>query len=265
MKANVLLALLEQGSSVFKALVGDYTNFFKKNQGDFRGVRKTYSARPDTMDEPSMRGATSVVTTVEEKLQWFKESASDFLDQRLSMEATNASGKAKADLIVDGYFVGTLSSSELLALKNFLENKEVMQMYSSIPVRSDAEIWAKSTAEEYADRDVYEQPLMSGIKKSLTKEQYILEDPNLVKMKSTDSYKPVIATRDTPLELGEWTSQLFSGEWTHNKRANLLKRKNALYLAVIEALKKANEVEVVKSEVTAESIFSYLHNGEFKK
>ena len=138
-----------------------------------------------------------------------------------------------------------------------------MQMYSNIPVRSDAEIWTKSTEEGYTDRDVYEQPLMSGVKKSITKEQYILEDPNLSKMKSTDSYKPVIATKDTPLELGDWTSQLFSGEWTHNKRANLLRRKNVLYLAVIEALKKANEVEVVKSTITAESIFNFLHKGEF--
>jgi hypothetical protein len=263
MKTNVLLALLEQGNSVFKALVSDYTGFFKRNQGDFKGVRKTYTARPDTMDEPSMRGANSVVTTVEEKLQWFKDNASGYLDQRLAMEATNASGNARADLIIDGKIIANLSSSELLSLKNFLENKEVMQMYSNIPVRSDAEIWTKSTAEEYLTRDVYEQPLMSGIKKSITKEQYILEDPNISKMKNTDSYKPVIATKDTPLELGDWTSQLFSGEWTHNKRANLLKRKNTLYLAVIEALKKANEVEVVKSTITADSIFNYLHNGEF--
>ena len=263
MKTNVMLALLEQSNSVFKALVSDYAGYFKKDQSSFKGVRKTYTARPDTMDEPSMRGAASVVTTVEEKLQWFKENATDFINQKLAMEATNASGKAKADLILDGKVIANLSSAELLSLKNLLENKEVMNMYSSIPVRSDAEIWTKCTSEEYVGRDIYEQPLMNGVKKSLTKEQYILEDPNLAKMKSTDSYKPVIATKDTPLELGDWTSQLFSGEWTHNKRANLLKRKNVLYLAVIEALKKANEVEVVKSAITAEGIFNYLHKGEF--
>lgn len=263
MKTNVLLALLEQGNSVFKALISDYIGFFKRDQGSFRGVRKTYAARPDTMDEPSMRGAVSVVTTVEEKLQWFKDNASDYLNQKLSMEATNASGNARADLIIDGTTIANLSSQELLSLKNLLENKEVMQMYSNIPVRSDAEIWSKTTSEEYVGRDVYEQPLMNGIKKSITKEQYILEDPNLSKMKNTDSYKPVIAVRETPLELGDWTSQLFSGEWTHTKRANLLKRKNILYLAVIEALKKANEVEAVPSTIRAESIFNYLQNGEF--
>lgn len=262
MKTNVLLALIEQGATTFRALVNDYVNFFKKNQGDFKGVRKTYTPRPDTMDEPSMRGITSVVTTVKEKLNWFEESAEDYINSRLSMEATNASGLACADLVVEGKVIANLSSSELLALKNLLENKELHLMYSSIPVRSDAEIWSVSNAEEYKSREVYEQPLMSGVKKSITKEQYILDDPNLGKMKNTDSYRPQVVTRDTPLELGDWTSQLYSGEWTHLKRAELLKRKNTLYTAVLAALKVANEVEVVESKLKAKDIFAYLHEGK---
>lgn len=261
MKTNVVLALIEQGSSVFKALVADYAGFFKRNQGDFKGYKKTYVARPDTMDEPSYRGSQQVVTTVQEKLQWFKENASQYLDQKLSIEATNASGLARADLIVDGKVLANLSSQELLSLKNFLENKEVLQMYSSIPVRSDAEIWSKSEDEAYAGRDVYEQRQLTGIKQSLIKEQYILEDPNISKMKDPSGYRPVIASHDTRVELGDWTSQLFSGEWTHTKRANLLKRKNNLYLGVLAALKKANEIESVQSEITANQIFDYLHEG----
>ena len=262
MKTNVLLALIEQGATTFRALVNDYVNFFKKNQGDFKCVRKTYTPRPDTMDEPSMRGITAVVTTVKEKLDWLEESTEDYINNRLSMEATNASGLACADLVVEGKVIANLSSSELLALKNLLENKELHQMYSIIPVRSDAEIWSASNAEEYKSREVYEQPLMSGVKKSITKEQYILDDPNLGKMKNTDSYRPQVVTRDTPLELGDWTSQLYSGEWTHLKRAELLKRKNTLYTAVLAALKVANEVEVVESKLKAKDIFAYLHEGK---
>ena len=136
-------------------------------------------------------------------------------------------------------------------------------MYSNIPVRSDSEIWNKSDEEAYVDRDVYEQPLMSGIKKSITKEQYILSDPNIEKLRDGKSYQPIVATRDTPIELGDWTSQMFSGEWTHTKRANLLKRKNTLYLSVIEALKTANDVEAANSEIKAASILRYLHSGKF--
>lgn len=261
MKTNVLLALLEQKAGVFKALVNDYVKFFKDEQGQFKGRKKTYSPRPDTVDEPSFRGNVQVVTTVEEKLNWFKQHAVDYFDKKLSVEATNASGKAKADLVVDNFFVGTLSSQELLALKTFLENKELITMWSRIPVRSDAEIWTKTDKEMYEGRDVYEKPQMGGIKRSLTKEQYILEDPNISKIKDASAYKPQIATKDTPIELGDWTDQEFSGEWTHLKRASLLQRREVLHTAVIEALKKANEVEAVNSEITGEWLFEYLHKG----
>lgn len=39
MKLNVLLAKLEQGASQFKALLRDYTTFFKKESDNFRGVK----------------------------------------------------------------------------------------------------------------------------------------------------------------------------------------------------------------------------------
>ena len=263
MKTNVLLALVEQGASVFKAILSDYTLFFKNHQGSFRGVKKTYSPRPDTMDEPSMRGNTQVVTTVEEKLSWLVDNIAPYLDNRLSIEATNASGLAVAPLVVDGVEIAILTSQELLCLKNFLENREVTGMYNNIPVRSDAELWEPTVIEEYVGRDIYQQKLMEGVKKSLLKEQYILQDPNVAHLKDSTTYRPVVATKDTPIELGDWTSQFFSGEWTHTKRANLLKRKNTLYLAVLEALKKANEVEAVPSKIKAERILNYLHKGSF--
>jgi hypothetical protein len=246
---------------VFKALISDYAKFFKDDQAQLKGRKKTYSQRPDTVDEPSYRGNIQVVTTVEEKLSWFKHHAVDYFDKKLSVEATNASGRAKANLMIGDFCAGELSSQELLALKTFLENKELINMWMRIPVRSDAEIWTKTDEEMYEGRDIYEKPIMSGTKRSLTKEQYILEDPNISKIKDASAYKPQIATKDTPIELGDWTDQEFSGEWTHMKRASLLQRREVLHAAVIEALKKANEVEAVKSEVTGEWLFDYLHRG----
>lgn len=261
MKTNVLLALLDQKASVYKALVNDYAKFFKNDQGQFKGVKKTYDPNPDTVDEPSMRGLARVVTTVDEKLEYFTKHAVDYIDKKLSVEATNSSGQARADLIVEGKKLGNLTSQELLSLKSLLENKELMTLWSTIPVRSDSEIWTKSENELYSGREVYEKPQLSGIKKSITKEQYILEDPNISKFKDSSAYKPQIATKDTPMELGKWTAQEFSGEWTHLKRASLLGRREILYTAVIEALKKANEVEAVPSELKGEQILNFIHNG----
>lgn len=260
MKVNVILALTEQGFSVFKAMIADYTVFFRSKQGAFKGFRKTYAPRPDTTDEPSLRGFQKIETTVEEKLKWFEKSVVNYIDNKLSIEATNANG-ACAPLVIEGKTVATLSTLELMSLKSLLENKELMGMYSIIPVRSDSEIWDKTSEEVYADRDVYEQAIMEGKRKTTIKEQYILNDPNVGLLKDSSSYKPQLASKDTTVELGDWTTQMFSGEWTHTKRANLLARKNIMYLAVIEALKKANEVEAVASSLKASTIFDYLHNG----
>lgn len=262
MKINVLLALLEQKHGVFKALVNDYFKFFSKNQGAFQGFKKTYIQRPDTMDEPSMRGYAQITTTVVEKLKWFAEYASEYLDKKLSVERSNSMGTAMATLIVGDTAIATLTSQELLTLKTFLESKELLAMYSNIPVRSDSEIWEKTTDEDYAGREIYQQPLMTGVKHTLTKEQYILDDPNLAKLKDTSSYRPQIATKDTKVELGDWTAQKFSGEWTHQKRAELLKRRDVLYTAVIEALKKANETDALESPLKGVDILTYLHTGK---
>ncbi len=263
LKLNVLLAKTEHAAAIFKKMVAEYTNFFKKEQGQFRGAKRTYEARPGVVDDPSMRGITKVVTTVKEKLVWFEENAAEFINHTFSVEATNASGKARAKLVVvDGgstYDFGELSSLELLRLKSFLESSDLEPMYAAIPVRSDAEIWAATQDSEYAGRDIFESPLQKGIKKSIFKEAYILQDPNIKELRDAAKYVPQVAQKDSVLELGDYTAQLFSGESTHRDRAEILQRRSKFLAAVIEALKIANEAEVVTSSLTAEKIFSYLH------
>lgn len=127
LKLNVLLAKTEHSASQFKKLIQDYVGFFKGKQGEFKGVKKTYSPKEGTIDEPSMRSSVSVVTTVGEKLQWLEETSQEHIDNLFSVEATNASGKAVADLTVDGISFGSLSSLELLRLKSLLESGDLEQ------------------------------------------------------------------------------------------------------------------------------------------
>lgn len=56
------------------------------------------------------------------------------------------------------------------------------------------------------------------------------------------------------MELGDYTMQRFSGEWTPRQRALALQRSSA----TIAALKTANEVEEVKSELDSEWLLKYL-------
>jgi hypothetical protein len=262
-KLHVLLAKTEHLASPFKAMLRDFKEFFTNKQSSFRGVRKTYEPFPDTADEPSMRGNVIVVTTVKEKLEWLEENSRDYIDNLFSVEATNASGTACAELKVDNISFGTLSSLELLRLKSLLEMENFEQMYANIPVRSDSEIWDIAESDPFYDgRDIWRKPLIGAVRKTTLKESYILPDPNIKELKDTSKYNPVVSSKDTIKELGTYTVQEFSGEYSHLQRASILRRRSKLLNAVIEALKVSNDCEVINSQMTSKKLFSYLHEGK---
>lgn len=259
MKLNVLLAKTEALASPYKAMIKDYIKFFKSSGSAFLGVKKTYVPRPDTVDVPSMSGITRIQTTVEEKLEWLEENAKPYINALFSQERTNAQGHT-VPLSIGGKTIANLTSLELLRLKSLLESQELKDMYATLPVRSDAQNWLPSTSEDYSGRKVYESTLLSGINKTTDKESYILEDPNIGK---NPNYNPApqMGVKTTTKELGDYTQQFFTGEISQRERAEILQRRQTLYTAVITALKEANEVEAVPSELTSEKLFGYIHHG----
>lgn len=261
MKLNVLLAVTDSLRGKYKRMVEDFTKFFKGSQGAFLGEKSTYVPKEGMVDDPSKRRYSKVVTTVDEKLDWFLNESKEFIDSLFSVEKTNALGLASAELVVDGKSWGIFSSLELLRLKSLLESGDMgsfENMISEIPVRADSVIWNKTTAEEYQGREIFETPLVSGSTKTTVKEEYILEDPNLVRLGSQVSYSPKTSVRTTVVDTGDYTNQNFSGQWSHRQRAGVLKRRGDLLTAIIAALKECNNCEVVKSDLTANKIFDYL-------
>jgi len=257
-KLKLVLALTQDAASRYAALVRDYTKFLTGQQGAFLGYKNTYQPKDESIDDPSKRGYTKIVTTVQEKLDYFVISVQDYIQNVLTKERTNGMGVAKAELIVDGESWGEFTSNELLCLKSIVEKPELSQMIQAIPVRTDTDIWTKSTATEYKDRDIFEKPLVSQTNKTTTKEQYILTDPNIDKLKLAGDYKPQLASKDTVVELGLQTRQEFSGQWTHIQRAKALDKITSLKAALIIALEKANDTDVVESTLTAEKLFGYI-------
>lgn len=259
-KLNVLLAKTDHLASVFKKGLEDYVKFFKTSQGAFKGEKKTYEPKPGTIDLVNERSNKLVVTTVEEKLKYLQENSREYIDALFSQEKTNSSGVASAHLTIDGKSLGVFSSMELLRLKSLLESGTLKDMYENIPVRNDDEQWNTSSNEQYSKRQIFESSQRSGVHKSVMKEQYILTDPNIGKSDSS-KYTPQIASKDTIVEIGDYTYQKFSGEASHVERAGILARRSKMLVAVIEALKEANDVEAIPSEMTSDKIFNYLHNG----
>jgi hypothetical protein len=259
-KLNVLLAKTDSLAPQFKGMVNDFSKFFSKSQGAFLGEKRTYEPKEGTIDEPTKRGNILVQTTVDEKLEWFKANAKDYIDALFAQEATNASGNAKAELIVDGENWGTYTSLELLRLKSIVEANNLHGMLEAIPVRSDSEEWSESKNEMYADKNIFETPLITGVIKTTEKENYILKDPNVDH--NSPNYTPTVGVKTTTVELGDYTQQRFSGQWTQRKRAEALKRRATLLTAIIETLKKCNEADVVNSELTSDKIFGYLFGNK---
>lgn len=255
-KLNVLLAKTDALAAYYKGQVNDYGKFFSSKQGAFKGEKKTYTPREDTIDDTSKRGIVKVQTTVTEKLEWFKENAREYVDALFAQEATNASGNAKAELIVDGESWGEFTSLELLRLKSLVEAGGLHSVLENIPVRSDSEVWEKTDDEDYSGREIYESELIKGVNKTTEKENYILKDPNVDA--SSPNYNPTVATKTTIVELGDYTHQKFTGEWSQRQKAEVLQRRAKLLVAITESLKKANEAEVVSSELSADKIFGYL-------
>jgi len=262
MKLNILLARVDELANVFRRNLEDYVKFFKSSQGAFKGIRKTYVAKDGEIDDPSKREFKVVQTTAREKWEWLRVNNRAYIDALFSVEKTNASGTAKAHLIVDGVDWGEFTSLELMRLKGLLSDANLIEMISTIPVRSDEVEWEKSDEDMYKNKEVYETKEVKSIVKTTLKQGYIMSDPNVALLKDSAGYKPQIATVDTIKELGEATLQHFTGEWSHRERAETLARRQRMLMAVIEALKTANEAEAVYSELNVTKIFDFLQEGK---
>jgi hypothetical protein len=259
-KLNTLLGLREKVEAGFRGALDDMLQKFKKNQGLFKGERKTYVAADGYADEPTKRTFKRVQSTVKEQLDWLEESSKDFMDIVFSIEKTNATGKVKAELIVAGENWGEFSSLELLRLKTTLENSKLKSLYPILAIRTSTESWKISDDAEYEGQDgLYQTDVSGGSSKTTLKESYILKDPHM-EPGGTTNRPPIIAERNTQAEIGTYTVQNFSGEMSALERANILVRYNELMKAVIIALQEANNV-ASETSVLGTKVFKFLHNS----
>lgn len=265
LKMNTLLAKVDHGQKSFNKMIADYVAFFSKNQGMFVGVHKTYEPRDGYLPDDSKRGHIFVVTTVDEKLQWFEGNAKEYLTGLFSIEATNSAGAHRVPLIVEGVMLGNLTALELMRLKSILTDANYSKMYENIPVRSDSKNWEETDNEDYVNRAIYETSVLSGISRTTEKEEVILFDPNIANMKTMPSYAPKTVVKSKTVEIGDYTVQEFSGEWSQRKKAELLRRKGKVLEAVIAALKEVNDIEIVDANLQVSGLIDYLHYGELKK
>ncbi len=241
-KLSVLLGLRDRVEKTFGNMLDDMLGKFKNKQTLFKGFQKTYQAFDGYADEATKRGYQNVSSTVDEQLGWFRENTKDYFDVVFGIEKTNSSG-VYADLVVDGEVWGNYSTLELLRLKSVLDGK-LRGMVQEIPVRSDTTLWSPSKDDNHTNRDIFASPLEEGNSKTTIKESYILVDPH-----ANETRQPIVGEKSTQVNIGKYTAQEFSGEFSLRERAELMVKYDKLYKAVIEALENANNIESQTSDL----------------
>lgn len=259
---NTLLARAEHGAASFSRMISDYANFFKKSQGMFEGIKKTFKPRDGYQDDARYMGTTKVATTVREKLEWFEANSIPYLKDLFSVEATNSKGANKVELKVGEISFGYLTALDLMRLKTLLTNKDWEAVYTNIPVRSDSEVWENCTDPEYAGREVFQTPMISGATRTTESEEVILKDPNLDPAHLPANYRAQVTIKKKTVETGDYTLQKFTGEYTQRQRAEILRRRSVLLAAVTEALKEVNDLEVEGPNLDVDTLVNFLHYGE---
>lgn len=260
-KLNTLLALREKLANRYAAMIGDYTSFFKNKQGAFRGVLKTHSPLDGYQVDQTKVANERIVTTVNEKMDWFLKEASEYINTTLAIEASNGENAPMVPLVFEGKEYGPFSATVLLRLRGIVENDKLATMLSLIPVREETKVWVPTTEEDYIKRgNIFETERQEGETRTTETHQEILKDPNLDPQHLPSNYRAMTTDIKKTVKTGDYTTQFFTGEWTHQQRANLLKRRSALIDAINIALQKVNDREAVECNV--DDLFKHLIYGQ---
>jgi hypothetical protein len=220
---------------------------FTKKQDLFDGVMKVYT--PSESDGELIPTETKeIVTTVKEKLDYAKDAVIKAIDATLSKEETNASGNAKASLILDdGTDFGVLSATSLIALeKNLIRIREV---YKEIPTVDPARTW---THDPTQSRAIYVAPVdtkFRSVKKMVT----------LVKAPATVQFPAQVELVSTDVQVGKYETTYTSGRLQPIDKSNLLAKIDNLILAVKQARQAANQAQVVNVKL-GDKIFAYINS-----
>jgi hypothetical protein len=241
-------------------MVGDYTSFFKNKQGAFRGTLKTHSPLEGYPVDLTKVANERVVTTVNEKMDWFIKESLEYFNIALAIEASNGEGAPVVPLVFDGKTYGPYPATVLLRMRGIFENDKFAQMLGLIPVREATKVWVEADEDEdYKKRGIVQTERQSGETKTTETHQEILKDPNLDPEHLPSNYRATVTNVATTIKTGDYTSQFFSGEWTHEKRAALLKRRSELLEAIYIALQKVNDREA--KECNVEDLLKHLIYG----
>jgi hypothetical protein len=252
-KLNEIIGAEEHKKSAINILLQDTAKSFSKPE---RYVGYTERFEPKAVDENGNSESVDVTdkeveATVKTELLFLADQIGDIFNITLSKEETNASGNAKANLIIDGEDYGSYSAISFLALGKMLVR--LREIYDKIPLRDTAKRWEQIQSNERSERWQSNTESKDKLKKMLRFQQF--ND-----LTGKHDFKIEKWTDDVPI--GKVHRTYFSGATDVHTKAMLLQRIDKIIVAVDNARIRANQCEAVQVKLM-DRLFDYLHKDLF--
>jgi hypothetical protein len=233
-EADVRKSTMRELTDAYHAL--DKPALLEGLQGDY----EPHAEEGERLPSESQR----VQATVNEMLAATKTSLTKLFDVTAARDFTNASGAAKADVVVgDQVLIPGAPVPYLLWLDRKLDELQAFAL--RIPTLPPSTTW--SLAE---DRGVYRSAEVKTVRQ--------VQQPKVVTLAAaTDKHPAQVQLFPEQVGVGTWTRVKFSGAVPVDQRARILQRIAILRAAVHAAREQANRVQAEEPQVGAR-VLSYL-------
>ncbi len=242
-KLHEILAI--EGDLKSRALktLGEAASLFKNGAGKLLGQISIY--HPVTDDEEQLESkVTNMVTTVDQALALVSADFSGWVDCAIQKEVTN--GKTLAKIKINGKNI-SLPSTALLNLEKKLQALRIV--YKAIPINDVTSVW-----EWDADNECFR----SARPEVRRKTKKVMRA--FVAYEANENHPAQVNVYHEDILVGRWETIKQSGMITPKDHRQRLERLDELLRQVKQAIRRANDIDVVQIKV-GENILAYI-NGE---
>lgn len=239
MQLHQLLTRIEASKNTVNAVIKETAKVFKDGSL-FRGMRKKYTPlEEDGLPYPNEEKILSY--SVANKLDYIKTSVTQFIDDELSKEETNKN--TKADVVINGNVIASLSAPALMNLENKLNSLKDMLLV--IPTRDNNTAW------NYDETENCHKSIPTSRFKTEKRQKPIELAP------ATEQHPAQVQLSTFDVRVGEWTDTYLSGEISSSEKQEVLHRFDIMLTAIKEARSIANQAKVEEVKV-ADKVLSYI-------
>jgi hypothetical protein len=250
-KLHAVLAVYDDRKKTMAKILGETMKTLTSRQTHFMGSSKTYQAFDDKDKDIPRSEIKHVVTTVGEKVDYFEDRASNFIDVVHQKEVANCEAKGTITIERDGespiVVAENVPVQELVQLENlFVQFRS--QVYNNIPTLDPNKKWD----EDENNPGHYRTEAYNTVR---TRNQ-----PRVIQLApATKEHKEQAQIVNEDIPVGEYTMVDFSTCISPKDKADKLEKIDELIEAIKKARSKANQTEAPNEKI-AHKLFKFINS-----